>query len=116
MAKKPDTRDTVESIDLALRFKNDGGPVFAFLSSQKNSHMRGERVRQLLYLGLLREGELRGQAVGASTSAPTPDGQAAVPMSKGVQTLDVKQATESGSGTDFIIHADDLGEIFGSTP
>ena len=117
MAKTPNTREAVESIDLALRFKNDGGPVFEFLASLKNSHMRGERVRQLLYLGLLHEGELRRQSVGPTMPVRTLKGQPQEgQITKSEQEPDAKQAQGSGGADELTIHASDLCEIFGAYP
>ena len=113
MAKK-DATEAVESIDLALRFKNDGGPVFEFLSSLTNSHMRGERVRQLLYLGLMRESELRRPATGIVQAAPSPDPAPAVGKTKGKAVAEVQpQPEEKGSQSTEAINAADLEEIFG---
>ena len=112
MAKKADTGKPTDSINLALRFKNDGGPIFQFLSEHTNSHIRGERVRQLLYLGLLREKELTGPAM----AVPAPIRlEAAEPAkrSNGHAVVEVEQPQASDEAADLKIHADDLGQIFG---
>lgn len=112
MAKKADTGKPTESIDLALRFKNDGGPVFQFLSEYTNSHIRGERVRQLLYLGLLRERELTGPATVATAPIRL---EAAEPAksSNGNEVVEAEKPQASDEAADLTIHADDLDQLFG---
>ena len=113
MAKKASAREAIESIDLALRFKNDGGPVFRFLSEQKNSLTRCERVRQLLYLGLLREKELTNPATVASAPMPS-DAPVIAHGPRGKKSSEGDKPTSPDSAADFQIHAEDLGEIFGA--
>ena len=112
MAKKQNTDNAIESIDLALRFKNDGGPVFQFLSEHRNSHVRGERVRQLLYLGLLREKELTGSASFA-TAPIRPEGLEPEKGSNGPAVMGVEKQNPADETGDLKIPADDLDQIFG---
>ena len=113
MAKKAATPDEIESIDLALRFKNDGGPLYRFLAEQKNFLTRCERVRQLMYLGLLCEqGLTRSTMV---TVTPIQSESVVPAQSSNVpSTVEVNKQQGADSVVDSHIHAEDLGEIFGA--
>ena len=113
MARKKPGSGEAAFIDLNLRIKQDGGPLYGFLQGIENPHARGDRVRQLLYLGLLVErgagmGILAGmQPVSATPitpTSPTPDKKAAPP----------RQPDASSPDEVLQFQADDLSAIFGS--
>jgi hypothetical protein len=114
MARKKPGSGEAAFIDLNLRIKQDGGPLYGFLQGIENPHARGDRVRQLLYLGLLVErgagiGNLAGMPpVAASpitpTSSPTPEKKASAS----------KQPDASSPDEVLQFQADDLSAIFGS--
>ena len=112
MARKKPGSGEAAFIDLNLRIKQDGGPLYGFLQGIENPHARGDRVRQLLYLGLLVErgagiGNLAGMpAVAASPivpASPAPDKKAGTP----------KQPASSTADEVLQFQADDLSAIFG---
>lgn len=104
------TRST-EFIDLNLRIKNDGGPMFAFLSSIEDPYARGDRVRQLIYLGMLAERGMVGMAFSqqppSSSMAPS-----APPVSKPAPKVAETEAPSESTPLQF--EADDLSAIFGT--
>jgi len=113
MARKKPGSGEAAFIDLNLRIKQDGGPLYGFLQGIENPHARGDRVRQLLYLGLLVErgagiGNLAGMpAVAASPivpASPTPEKKASAP----------KQPDASNPDEVLQFQADDLSAIFGN--
>ncbi len=97
-------------LDLRIRLSDDGGPLFRALMQLGNSHVRGERVRQLMYLGFIRELEL---------SVRTPDFHTVPPLARvmqgqasmsGAQRAG-EQAAEPPLGASF--DAGDLAAVFG---
>lgn len=105
------TRST-EFIDLNLRIKNDGGPMFAFLSSIEDPYARGDRVRQLIYLGLLAERGMVGAVFSQQQSAPSPMATSSVPVSRPVpKSVEIEAPSET---TPLQFEADDLSAIFGT--
>ena len=113
MARKKPGSGKAAFIDLNLRIKQDGGPLYGFLQGIENPHARGDRVRQLLYLGLLVErgagiGNLAGMPPVAATpitpTSPAPDKKAGTP----------KQPASSTPDEVLQFQADDLSAIFGS--
>jgi len=104
------TRST-EFIDLNLRIKNDGGPMFAFLSSIEDPYARGDRVRQLIYLGLLAE---RGMVGGVFAQQPASASMAplAAPVSKPARKTSETEMPVEAAPLQF--EADDLSAIFGT--
>lgn len=95
-------------IDLNIRIKDDGGPLYNALAGIKNSHARGERVRQLMYVGVLIEGgAFRGMQVGAATMAPIPP---TVPLPASPAAVSQIEAP----ATPALYDADDLVAVFGS--
>ena len=100
-------------INLKLRFKQDGGPLFSYLQSIEDPYARGERIRQLAYIGMLAErgilggGSPLGFAVpkeAAVPASPTPDKKAGTP----------KEPDAANPGEVLQFQADDLSAIFGS--
>ena len=57
-----------EHIDITLRFKKDGGIVYNAISGISSPYARAERLRQLVYAGLLAE---RGVSASVHVLAPT---------------------------------------------
>lgn len=106
----PKSRST-EFIDLNLRIKNDGGPMFAFLSSISDPYARGDRVRQLIYLGMLAERGMVGMAF-AQQPAPSPIPPSSTPGSRPVTKEVEPQAPSEVAPLQF--EADDLSAIFGT--
>ena len=101
-------------LDLNLRIRDDGGPVFAVLSTIADPYARGDRVRQWLCMGLMLE---RGGML--PPSMPFPVG--GMPSVAREQALDsqvpmLPAATpplpEAASAMDF--EPDDLSAIFGT--
>ncbi|MBA4078744.1 MAG: hypothetical protein C0508_27195 [Cyanobacteria bacterium PR.023] len=99
-------------INLKLRFKQDGGPLFSYLQSIEDPYARGERIRQLAYIGMLAErgilggGAPLGFAVSKEAAVPTspaPDKKAGTP----------KQPASSTADEVLQFQADDLSAIFG---
>lgn len=112
MPRAPKKKDApTEHIDLNLRIKNDGGPVFTFLSGIPDPYARGDRVRQLLYAGLMLE---RGM-VGVAPSFPRAD---VAPVPPPVVKAGTETSSASTSGGDVIaetvFEAGDLLAIFGT--
>ena len=112
MARKKPGSGEAAFIDLNLRIKQDGGPLYGFLQGIENPHARGDRVRQLLYLGLLVErgagmGILAGMPPVAASpivpASPAPDKKASTP----------KQPASSTADEVLQFQADDLSAIFG---
>lgn len=103
-ARKPQT----EFIDIKLRIKNDGGPMFAFLSSIQDPYARGDRLRQLAYLGMLAERGVMGfpHAITARTVSSPP--REAAPVS----SSDVQVGADSTS-VETLFEPGDLATIFG---
>lgn len=102
---------STEFIDLNLRIKNDGGPMFAFLSSIEDPYARGDRVRQLIYLGMLAE---RGMVGAAFSQQPVslPMAPSAGPVSRPVRKAVETEAPSETTPLQF--EADDLSAIFGT--
>lgn len=112
MAKKMNTKEPIKSITLSLLFKDDGGPLFHFLAEHKNPHMRGERIRQLMYLGLLREKELTRSTTVAVTPI-LPENAVPVRASELDASFEIGEEHRSEGRGDVRFHADDLAEFFG---
>lgn len=104
------TRST-EFIDLNLRIKNDGGPMFAYLSSIEDPYARGDRVRQLIYLGILAERGMVG-AVFSQPPASSPIAPLAAPASGPYPKSAESPAPVESEPLRF--EADDLSAIFGT--
>lgn len=104
---------STEFIDLNLRIKNDGGPMFAFLSSIEDPYARGDRVRQLIYLGMLAE---RGMVGAAFSQQPVslPMAPSAAPVSRPARKAVDTEAPSETAPLQF--EADDLSAIFGTVP
>lgn len=110
-SKAASRSNPVEAMDLTIRIRNDGGPLFSFLAAIEDAHARGDRIRQLLYLGLLREREITGVhdsvahsgGVSASVSAHTPIAKSPSVAEKN------RHATTSNEPA---FEADDLAAIF----
>lgn len=103
---------STEFIDLNLRIKNDGGPMFAFLSLIEDPYARGDRVRQLIYLGMLAERGMLGMAF-AQQPAPLPmPPSSASPVSRPIAKEVEPQAASEVVPLQF--EADDLSAIFGT--
>lgn len=98
----------VEHIDLCIRIRDDGGPTYAELVAIGNSYARGDRVRQLLYLGLMAE---RGLIGGGSLHAT----HVARPAPAPAPVVRPRDTTPFGPGApaEMVFEADDLAAIFG---
>lgn len=106
------TRST-EFIDLNLRIKNDGGPMFAFLSSIEDPYARGDRVRQLIYLGMLAERGMVG-AVFSQQPASIPMAPLVESVSKAAPKSSAKEVPSESTEVPLKFEADDLSAIFGT--
>lgn len=101
-------------LDLNLRIRDDGGPVFAVLSTIADPYARGDRVRQWLSLGLLLE---RGGMLPMNTHFPT-GGMPPVAKEQALGSpaamlpTSTPPSPEAASATDF--EPDDLSAIFGT--
>lgn len=100
----------MKGIDLNLRIKNDGGPLFSYLVAIEDAHVRGDRIRQLLYLGLLRERELTGGGAlssgqGAVAIAPVRAASTEIPLAP-------KDNSHPTTNSEPAFEADDLAAIF----
>jgi len=100
-------------IDLNLRIKQDGGPLFSFLQGIEDPYARGDRVRQLLYLGLLTE---RGAGVslfpGTAAMPTTATAPASPAPDKAQPSAKASEAKPAAEPIQFA--ADDLASIFGT--
>lgn len=96
-------------IDLSLRIRDDGGPTYAALASIGDVYARGDRVRQLLYLGLMVERVVirTGVPPVAHLAEPAP---AAPREQHRRDTFPVAATTPN----DTLFDVDDLTAIFGS--
>jgi len=104
-------------IDLNLRIKDDGGPMFAFLQSIEDPYARGDRVRQLLYLGILAERGMVGGGMPPASVMPQVGAAIPSPPSRKAEAVVKPQATEASgatAGEALQFEADDLSAIFGS--
>ena len=110
-SKAASRSNPVDAIDLTLRIRNDGGPLFSFLAAIEDAHARGDRIRQLLYLGLLREREITGagdsveHSGGVAVSVP-----ANKPTAKPRSFAEKNRHATTNSEPTF--EADDLAAIF----
>lgn len=94
-------------IELTIRVKDDGGPLYHALAGIPNPHARGDRVRQLLYLGVLVEsGAFRGIPMGGLASPQ----QSAQPLPAPV----VPPVAAPEPVVSERYDADDLAAVFGS--
>ena len=98
------------SLDLRIRLSDDGGPLFRALMQLGNAHVRGERVRQLMYLGFIRELELSVRSAD-SLAAPLPSRITAVQPSAQLTRPSDLEASGASVGTEF--DSGDLAAVFG---
>ncbi len=98
------------SLDLRIRLSDDGGPLFRALMQLGNAHVRGERVRQLMYLGFIRELELSVRSAD-SLVAPLPSRTTAVQVSAQLTRPSDLEASGASVGTKF--DSGDLAAVFG---
>ena len=98
------------SLDLRIRLSDDGGPLFRALMQLGNSHVRGERVRQLMYLGFIRELELSVRSVDVALT-PLPSRTAHAQSASSSPKPIVLEVVEEPAGTVF--DAGDLTAVFG---
>lgn len=75
-------RTTGHHIDISIRLKDDGGPLFAHICSITDPYARTERMRQLSYGGLMAERRsANGEGAAASpVSSSIENGQATGPQ------------------------------------
>lgn len=110
-SKAASRSNPVEAMDLTIRIRNDGGPLFSFLAAIEDAHARGDRIRQLLYLGLLREKELTGGSDSHKAS-----GVVAGFVPSNAATPEVPSGAEKKrhqtTNTEPAFEADDLAAIF----
>ena len=113
MARKKPGSGEAAFIDLNLRIKQDGGPLYGFLQGIENPHARGDRVRHLLYLGLLVE---RGAGIGNLAGMPAVAVSPIVPTSPTPEKKASASKQPDASSPDEVLQfqADDLSAIFGS--
>ena len=95
-------------LDLSLRIRDDGGPTYAALALIGDPYARGDRVRQLLYLGLMAERGL----IGAGT-LPVPPLAPAAPAAPNEQQQRAPSAAAAEHPDDTLFEMDDLAAIFG---
>lgn len=107
--KKP---RATEYIDLNLRIRNDGGPMYAFLRGIEDSYARGDRVRQLLYLGMLAERGMVGGAI-PSIAVGSPSFPSAAPPVAPTTATKPNEHPAPGENTTFA--AEDLMAVFGGS-
>lgn len=105
------SQESIESLMIGLRIHNDGGPLFESLTAIRSAHIRCDRVRQLLYLGLMREKELLRPSAPVMLNAalmpasPTANQPVAVPVAANAATKEVEPQVK--------FNANDLNEWFG---
>lgn len=97
-------------IDLSLRIRDDGGPTYSALASIGDAYARGDRVRQLIYLGLMAERGL----IGVGT---LPMAHLTAPASSSVASSERQRRDPSLANAeppdDTLFNVDDLAAIFG---
>lgn len=98
-------------LDLCIRLRDDGGPLFSAMAAIGDSHLRADRVRQLLYLGLLKELEIT-----APVRHNTPPAVTAplAPRNQEARQVEVAAEGQSEAGVGATtFHAEDLAAVFG---
>lgn len=98
-------------LDLTLRIRNDGGPVYKCLAGIKDSHLRGDRVRQLLYFGLMREHELMRDVHSRNGSAER--GQEGTLAEVTGKNTPLPSPAPMPAANEVIFAAEDLASVFG---
>ena len=98
-------------LDLCIRLRDDGGPLFSAMAAIGDSHLRADRVRQLLYLGLLKELEITAPV---RHNTPPAVNEPIAPRNQEVRPVEVaaEGQSEDGVGT-TTFHAEDLAAVFG---
>lgn len=107
--KAPARKNSDESITIGLKIRNDGGPLFSTLATIKDAHIRCDRVRQLIYLGLMRETELVRPAPVMMSVPFAPLSPTAIPPA---QIAAAAQPANEAGDTGVKFSPSDLGEWF----
>lgn len=107
------TGSAIPCINLKLRIKQDGGPLFSYLQSIDDPYARGERMRQLAHIGLLTErGILGGISPFGSSSAKGEMVSSLPAPTKAQPSATASEAKPAAEPIQFA--ADDLASIFGT--
>lgn len=101
-------------IDLSLRLRNDGGPVYAVLSAISDGYARGDRARHLLSLGLMVERTSFAPLPVPTPSLPLVEARVSPVMPSPTVPATSSKMEEPVAGPDF--EPDDLSAIFGTAP
>lgn len=101
-------------IDITLRFNDDGGLVYEAISRITAPYVRAERVRQLIYAGLLAERGLvpQPQSAGRLASNEGPI-QTEQPARSNKAQVATPVTLEAAPVNDPTFAADDLVAVFG---
>ncbi len=98
-------------LDLCIRLRDDGGPLFSAMAAIGDSHLRADRVRQLLYLGLLKELEITAPVRHNTPPAVT---EPLAPRNQEARQVEVAAEGHSEAGVGATtFHAEDLAAVFG---
>lgn len=101
-------------IDITLRFKNDGGILFDALSRISAPYARAERVRQLMYAGLLTERGLSDRASQIQSPPDSMQGNGSTVPQKEIEPEKVlSQAPDGAKNAQAVFKNDDLLAVFG---
>ena len=109
---KPGKRNNGRCMELSLKIHDDGGPVFSSLAAIKDAHIRCDRIRQLLYHGLMHEVEMlrsSPMAMGVPMAYPSPAPAQPAPISVGA--VPASQGADPGQAR---YHPSDIDEWFGA--
>lgn len=108
-APKREAKVTADYIDLSLRIRDDGGPTYSALASIGDPYARGDRVRQLLYLGLIAERGPIGAGIPHMPPLAPP-----VPAAPSEQQQRAPSPAIPELPNNTLFDGDDLAAIFGS--
>ncbi len=113
MPRKKNSTEKSGLIDINLRFRNDGGVVYAALSGIEDSYARGDRVRQWLYLGLLTEQRIVNGHLSTHTVVGGGGGDAGRSVGKSAKGKQVQEESSAEKADMPQFEAEDLTAIFG---
>ena len=105
--------DAGENIDITLRFKKDGGIVYQAISGITSPYARAERLRQLVYAGLLAERGVSASVQVLAPAAPTGTGEVSpVHESSAAAPVDAEPVAVGDDASPRFVE-DDLMAVFG---